>query len=758
VTKFVCFHAAFVRVPRENPWTGAFDAEDSAFPSRDWACRAHDAVYGPLAFDPVPDPDGRLRSAANLYRSLSFSFSPLLLAWLERSRPETYLRILEADRESVGRLGHGNALAQPYIGTPLTRLDPGDRRLAVRWGREDFRRRFGRLPEGLWLSHASADEETLELLVAEGFRFTILPAARAGRVRLSGDSEDWQEVRPEVFNPTRPYCWRSRREPGARLALFFPHERLVAAVDSGEALRDGQRLWRAAQARFLPDDSTQLVHAANHGELFGLTHRQGAAMLGQALRNMEADGLSLTNYAAFLDRFPPPQEVELRDAPSVLEPAWRGGLRQALHVLSRQLDAFYDERAGGCLDDPGPARDAYIERLADPAARPTGEFLARHGGGSLASGAVGPALRLLEMQRRRLLMLAESGYDSADLADAEPAQALKNACRAATIAAALGQDFAPRLCERLAAVKSGSGRPPDAARFWSREIAPAAVGPERAAAHFALLEHLGLGAPPRPQPLPGERFALLSCAARRQEMALPAGRDAAWSWLRLVVYDAENLQTHDAAVCVHQLERLDLAAWVLTPQDEPPGLAEAFAAAPAEDFRAELGRRFGQVFFTLDALLGDERVQVLRWLLPDPAGSLARRRFLQEWAAAVGRLRREADGGIRLLELLPRCRDVGVPPDQLPWEGLARAEAAAALERFLAGGSRPDLDLSLRWLAAAERAGLRLDLFELRSRVLLWQERGGAAADAAQRGLLRGLFEKLGLSPLLLAPTEAGVP
>ena len=724
MTKSVCLHAAFLRSPRENPWTGELDPEDSAYPYEEWTSRAHAKCYGPFAFDPILDQDGRVRGGANLYAALSFSFSPLLLAWLERARPETYRRILDADRDSVRRLGRGNALAQPYGDAPLPGLSLRDRRTAVRSGKKDFQQRFGRSPEGLWLPAQAADEETLEVLISEGLAFTVLPAARAGRVRIAGGTAaDWKEVRIETFNPARPYRWLSRQTPGRELALFFPHEHLGAALASGEALRDGETLWRGVKARFLPDESTQLVHAVNPGELYGLELKGAPGMLGQALRNLEADGVPATNYAAFLDRFPPPQEVELTAAVPREEPAWRGALRRTLQESARELYDFYAGRMDAVLDDPGEARDALL---------------------------------LIDLQRRRLLMLSESEHDSRDVTDAEPLQALKQACRAAELASALGLvGLAPALRERLAAVKTASGTPPDAAQLWSREVAPAAVDAERAAAHFAILGHLGVGEAPRLKPRPGERFVLLSSAVRRETLPLPGGRDPSWSWQRLAVRDAHILHTREAAVCMHQLERLDLAAWVLAPQDEQPDLAAAFAAAPAEEFRAELCRRFGQAFFTLDALLGAERLQVLRWLMPDPAGSRPRQVFLRDWAAAVGRLRRgETAGEDALLELLPRCREAGVPPDQLPWAGLARGAVQGALEAFLATGARPELDRALRWLASAQRAGLRLDLFSLRSRLLVWLEGEAANADAAVRDLARALAEKLGLSPSLFSPTE----
>jgi len=41
-------------------------------------------------------------------------------------------------------------------------------------GIADFRRRFGREPEGMWLPETAVDDETLDVLAAEGIRFTVL--------------------------------------------------------------------------------------------------------------------------------------------------------------------------------------------------------------------------------------------------------------------------------------------------------------------------------------------------------------------------------------------------------------------------------------------------------------------------------------------------------------------------------------------------------------------------------------------------------
>ena len=186
-----------------------------------------------------------------------------------------------------------------------------DRITQVRWGIGDFRARFGRDPEGMWLPETAVDTETLEVLAEAGIRFTILAPHQAARIRpLTGG--DWREV-GEAIDPSRAYRWTG--PSGHTLALFFydaPVSRAIAfegILQSGEALATrllgafhGEREW------------PQLVHCATDGESYGHHSRFGEMALAAALEQIEATGAAvLTNYAAFLAMSPPDHEVEIRE-------------------------------------------------------------------------------------------------------------------------------------------------------------------------------------------------------------------------------------------------------------------------------------------------------------------------------------------------------------------------------------------------------------------------------------------------------------
>jgi len=95
--------------------------------------------------------------------SVSFDFGPTLLQWMERAAPDTYAAVLAADRAS------GNAVAMPYHHVILPLSPRRDKTTEVRWGIADFRRRFGREPEGMWLPETAVDHETLDVLAEEAF-------------------------------------------------------------------------------------------------------------------------------------------------------------------------------------------------------------------------------------------------------------------------------------------------------------------------------------------------------------------------------------------------------------------------------------------------------------------------------------------------------------------------------------------------------------------------------------------------------------
>ena len=180
----VVIHGHFYQPPRENPWTGEVDAEPSAAPDHDWNVRVARETYEPLVS--VAIEDGGKQITVPAYEYLSFDFGPTLLDWMEREAREIYDVVIRADRASVERLGAGNALAMPYHHIILPLASRRDKETEVRWGIDDFKRRFGRDPVGFWLPETAVDRESLDVIAAAGIAFTVLAPHQVSRAPQHG--------------------------------------------------------------------------------------------------------------------------------------------------------------------------------------------------------------------------------------------------------------------------------------------------------------------------------------------------------------------------------------------------------------------------------------------------------------------------------------------------------------------------------------------------------------------------------------------
>jgi len=194
LNRAIVIHGHFYQPPRENPWLESVEVQDSAAPQHDWNERVTAECYAP---------NTAARRIVNNFEKISFNIGPTLFAWLERHRPDVYAKIIEADRASVAARGHGNACAQVFNHMIMPLATRRDKVTQVRWGIDDFRTRFGREPEGLWLPETAVDNESLEVLAEAGVKFTILAPHQAQRVRAL-DTEAWEDAGSEI-DPSRPY-------------------------------------------------------------------------------------------------------------------------------------------------------------------------------------------------------------------------------------------------------------------------------------------------------------------------------------------------------------------------------------------------------------------------------------------------------------------------------------------------------------------------------------------------------------------------
>jgi len=272
----ICIHGHFYQPPRENPWTGRIESQASAAPYPNWNHRITDECYRSNCHAALLDEQGQVVQRRLTYSRISFDFGPTLLRWLERHAEDVYACILEADRRSLRRWGHGNALAHPFHHAILPLCSDEDRRLEVQWGIRDFRERFGREPEGMWLPETAVDRETLRCLAQEGIRFVVLAPHQAEG-----------EVDTAVAHQIE----------GAGISAFFYDQGLARGVAFDGLLHNGTHF-----ATALKDSSERgFAHLATDGESYGHHHRHGEMALAWCINALQEDPeVQLTNYATFL--------------------------------------------------------------------------------------------------------------------------------------------------------------------------------------------------------------------------------------------------------------------------------------------------------------------------------------------------------------------------------------------------------------------------------------------------------------------------
>jgi alpha-amylase/alpha-mannosidase (GH57 family) len=513
-------HGHFYQPPRENPWTGVVDPEPGAQPFHDWNERVYAECYQPNSAVRIVDAKTNQEIVVNNYAQISIDFGPTLLSWLERRHPETYARIIEADAQSAEEHGgHGNALAQAYNHTILPLSNERDQRTQIRWGLADFRHRFHRDAEGMWLAETACNDDVLGLLIDEGLRFVILAPQQAERVRgrtgipacpdpsTSADADnDWLDVTGGKIDTTIPYHYSHSDGSGRSVAVFFYDQELAHGIAFGHSLSSSATLVdRLAAAATRDGHAGSLVNVATDGESYGHHHKFGDLCLAYALEiDAPARGFTITNYGEYLDQNPPAAEVEInhgcegegsswscahgvsrwiRDCGCETggEPgwtqAWRGPLRKALDLLRDEAARQFEETQGELFVDPWAARDEAVALIFDQQASREA-FLSRHAPRELTREEEERSLLFLEMQRDALLMYTSCGWFFNDISGIEPVQILKYASRVIDLMEQLGlPSQRERFLEILAGAKSNRPEMGNGAEIYQRLVEPANPDP-----------------------------------------------------------------------------------------------------------------------------------------------------------------------------------------------------------------------------------------------------------------------------------------
>ncbi len=506
----VVVHAHCYQPPRENPWLEMVETEPSAAPDHDWNARIDRECYARLARAEARirdqgtspgDPDARagLARLVNLYAWCTFDVGATLCEWLDTEAPDTLRAMVEGDAASVRRWGHGNAIAAPYHHVILPLASPRDRRTEVRWGIRDFQRRFGRMPEGLWLPECAADDETLDLLAAEGIRFTILAPYQ---VRTAGETHGL------------PVRWFGA---SGRSLTIVPYDGALAGeVAFGGLLRDAGALARRL-APSIADGQPRCTTLATDGETFGHHHRGGDRTLTEAMAQIaRRTDARLINAAALVAQYPPTLDATLVSPSSwscahgierwrancgcridQRKPAaqqWRGPLRTALRQLAEHSDAVFAEEGRALFErDVWDVRDRYGDVVAFDGETLAG-FVTSELRADVDADSTQRARELLEMQRATLRLFTSCAWFFDEVDRIETRQVLRYAARVLALSGMAGR-LEPEFVHALEAAQAIAPNAPSASEVFVRSALPHHDTAWSVAAGVIAMAHAGMSIP-----------------------------------------------------------------------------------------------------------------------------------------------------------------------------------------------------------------------------------------------------------------------
>ena len=436
---------------------------------------------------------------------MSFNIGPTLLTWLEEKDPICYESILEADKLGRKRFsGHGPALAQVYNHIIMPLASRRDKETQVRWGIADFRRRFGRMPEGMWLAECAVDTETLEVLAENGILFTVLSPYQAQAVRTMGWG-DWQDVAGGRIDTRCAYV--CNLPSGRSINLFFYDGPLSQRIAFNGLLNDGGNFARELINASPNPGRPVLTHVATDGESYGHHHKYGDMALAYCLETIDSGAeAQLTVYGEFLSFYPPESEVRIiensswscshgverwrsdcscGDGTPGYHHKWRRPLRVAMNDLRDKLAALYEN--SGMFIDCWAARDKYIDVILDRSHESVNIFLRNNASHELSPEERVKALMLLEMERNSLLMFTSCGWFFDEISRIEPVQIMRYAARAIELAKMVfGEDFEPAFLRLLAEAPSNVPELQNGAKIYELRAKQGRVDRKQMAAYYGI--------------------------------------------------------------------------------------------------------------------------------------------------------------------------------------------------------------------------------------------------------------------------------
>ena len=635
---FLTIHGHFYQPPRENPWLEAIEQQDSALPFHDWNERINLECYNPNSASRIVDNKNRVLDVVDNYSLMSFNFGPTLMSWMEQYAPLTYERIIKADVVSMDKFsGHGNAIAQVYNHIIMPLANKRDKETQIKWGIRDFKYRFGRAPEGMWLAETAVDDETLEVLADNGIKFTILSPFQALKCRKIGTKE-WQDVSWGNIDPARPYRYFIKSNPKKYVDLYFYDGAISRSVAFDNILRDGNIFAKRLREGVSElRDYPQIVNIATDGESYGHHTKFGDMALSYVLRVKAKDeGFTITNYGEYLEKFGVTQEADIKQASSWScfhgvgrwkddcgcstggqqgwNQKWRKPLREALDYLRDELAKLFESEGYKYFNkNPWDVRNEYIEVILDRSELNVKQFLKNVLKEEVAAEGKVAAMKLLEIQRQAMLMYTSCGWFFADISGIETTQIMKYAARAMQLAGDFtSADYETKFLEILDKAKSNIKEFGTGKEIYEKFVKPAVVTIKQIVSLYAisaLYEDFG------------DETTFYSYNIKRIHNKIESSGKNTLSVGRIEVQSKITLEKFDMMYALLKFSGEDFHCSIKEYTDSTEyadiqkELMNTFVNYPLTEIIRALDENFGKEYYTLKNIFIEERRKILNLLL-----------------------------------------------------------------------------------------------------------------------------------------------
>ncbi|MBN2407633.1 MAG: DUF3536 domain-containing protein [Elusimicrobia bacterium] len=348
-------HGHFYQPPRENPWTGMLERQESAFPANNWNERIFNECYLHNARAVITNPSGE-NEEINNYEYISFNIGPTLASWIAETHIDTFRKILQADWKN------NNAIALPYNHTILPLDKEHIRKIQIAWGIQEFQMRYKRYPEGMWLPECAVNGDVVRDLIKSGIKFIVLTPEQAESVkRMFGKHTYTTQEKPlDIRQPYRIFM-----EEGY-IDVFFSHHELAVDISFRKMLDNPAALADNIEKAFGTKTSENMVLTiVTDGETFGHHHKGAEKGLARLLKyELPARGIEISTYSKYLQENSVKWMVNLRENSSWSCPhgvkrwhddcgcgadeksdlKWRAPLRNSLNWLADRVIELFDER------------------------------------------------------------------------------------------------------------------------------------------------------------------------------------------------------------------------------------------------------------------------------------------------------------------------------------------------------------------------------------------------------------------------------